>query len=118
MRLVESLINLTALCNSMKKKTEITNKELKEILPKIVKTLKKYNVKKASIFGSYIRGEQTKNSDVDIIIQPKKGLGLFNFVGIKLELEDELGRKVDLLTYKSINPYIKKNIEKEEIRII
>ena len=93
------------------------NNGLKKIKPKIVEILKKKGVKKAGIFGSYVRGEQKKNSDIDILIQPTEGMGL-EFAGVKLELEDELGRKVDLITYKGIHPLIKKKILKEEIRII
>ena len=51
------------------------------------------------------------------MIEPAKGMGL-EFVGIKLELENELKRKIDLVTYKGIHPLIKKKVLKEEIRII
>ena len=71
---------------------------------KIVSILKKNGVTKAAIFGSYARGDAKKNSDIDILIKPPTGIGL-GFVGIKLELEEKLGRKVDLLTYNSIHPY-------------
>ena len=91
--------------------------ELMKLKPKIVKTLKKYGVKRAGIFGSFVRGEQGKNSDIDVLIEPTKGMGL-EFVGVKLELEDELGRKVDLITYKGIHPLIKREILEEEVRII
>ena len=70
--------------------------ELKAIKSKIIRVLRKHDVAKAGIFGSYARGEQKKNSDIDILIQPPKGIG-FEFVGIKLELEAKLGKKVDLL---------------------
>ena len=40
------------------------------------------------------------------------------FIGVKLELEDKLGRKIDLVTYKGIHPFLKKRILNEEIRII
>ena len=93
------------------------NKDIKKIRMKIIPILKKNNVVKAGIFGSYARGEAKKKSDVDILIQPPKGMGL-EFVGLKLELEEKLGRKVDLLTYKSLNPYLKKYILDDEIRII
>ena len=92
-------------------------KNLEEIKKKIVKILKKNKVVRAGIFGSYARGEQKKNSDIDILIEPPKGIGL-GFVGIKLELEDELGKKVDLLTYKYIHPLLKKIILNEEVRVI
>ncbi|MBW2975955.1 nucleotidyltransferase family protein [Candidatus Woesearchaeota archaeon] len=84
---------------------------------RIIAILKKNDVAKAGIFGSYARGDATKNSDIDILIQPPKGIGL-GFVGIKLELEEKLGRKVDLVTYNSIHPYLKKYILDGEIRIL
>ena len=87
----------------------ITNKELAQFKRKIIPILKHNEVTKAGIFGSYARGEQKKNSDIDIVIQPPKWIGL-GFVGIKLELEEKLGKKVDLITYKSIHPYLKKYI--------
>lgn len=93
------------------------NNEIRRIEKKIIPILKKNNVTRAGIFGSYARGEQKKGSDVDIVIQPPKGIGL-GFVGIKLELEDELGKNVDLLTYKSLHPYLKKYILDDEVRII
>ena len=91
--------------------------ELGKIKPKIVRILKKYGVKKAVIFGSYARGEQKKRSDIDILIQPTKGMGL-EFAGLALELEKKLGKKVDLVTYKYIHPLIREEVLKEEIKII
>jgi hypothetical protein len=91
------------------------DKNLEKIKPKIIRILRKNNIKKAGIFGSYARGESKKNSDIDILIEPPEGIG-FKFAGI--ELEKKLGKKVDLVTYKYISPYIKKDILKEEVRII
>ncbi len=85
--------------------------------PKIIKILKKYGIKKAGIFGSYARGEARKDSDIDLLVEPAPGMG-FSFYGMNLELEDELKRKVDLVTYKFISPYIKKNILREEVKLI
>ena len=90
---------------------------IEELKPIIIKILKKNKIKKAGIFGSYVRGEQKKNSDIDIIIEPTKGMGL-DFVGVKFQLENKLKRKVDLVTYKGIHPYLKKRISNEEVRII
>ena len=90
---------------------------INELKPKIIKILKKNKIKKAGIFGSYARGEQKKGSDIDILIQPPSGMGL-EFVGVKLELEDKLRRKVDLVTYKGIHPLLKKRILQEEVKII
>jgi len=90
---------------------------LKKIVAKIKRILKKNKVKKAGIFGSYVRGEQKRNSDIDILIKPPKGIG-FGFVGIKLELEDELKKKVDLVSYDGLSPYLKKYILAEEVKIL
>ena len=93
------------------------NKGIRSLQKKIVPILKKNNVVRVGIFGSYARGEAIKKSDIDILVQPQKGMGL-GFVGMKLELEKKLGKKVDLLTYKSIHPYLKKYILDDEVRII
>ncbi|HIG94103.1 MAG: DNA polymerase beta protein [archaeon GW2011_AR13] len=94
-----------------------SKENLNSIKFKIIKILKKKGIVKAGIFGSFARGEQKKNSDIDILIKSPKDIG-FEFAGIKLELEDELGIKVDLLTYKSIHPKLKKQILRDEVRII
>lgn len=88
-----------------------------DIKKKIIKILKKNKIKKAGIFGSYARGEQTKNSDIDILIEPTRGMGL-DFIGVKLEIEDKLKSKVDFISYKTIHPRLRKQILEEEIRII
>ena len=72
---------------------------------------------KAGIFGSYARGEQKKGSDIDLLIQPPKGIG-FGFAGIELALEKKLNKKVDLLSYNGVHPLLKERIANEEIRII
>ena len=92
-------------------------KEIDKIKRKIIPLLKKNNVVRAGIFGSYARGDNKKNSDIDILIQPPKGIG-FGFVGIQFELEDKLKKKVDLLSYRAIHPLLKKRILKEEVKII
>ncbi len=94
-----------------------SRKSLEKIKPKIIKILRKNNIKKAGIFGSYARGENKKESDIDIIIKPTKNMG-FGFAGIQIELEEKLKKRVDLLTYNSIHPLLRKIILSEEIRII
>ena len=96
---------------------EKIRKNIEKIKSKIIKILKKYKIKKASLFGSYTRGEQRKDSDIDILVEYPKGMG-FKFFGIELELESALKKKVDLLTYGGISPYLKEYILKDEVRII
>jgi len=90
---------------------------LDSIIPKIKEILKKNKVKKAGIFGSYAIGEEEKDSDIDILIEPPKGIG-FGFVRIQFELEDKLKKKVDLVSYNGLSPYLRNRILNQEVRII
>ncbi|MBS3076165.1 nucleotidyltransferase family protein [Candidatus Pacearchaeota archaeon] len=93
--------------------------ELNKLKPKVVSVLKKYGIKKAGIFGSFVRGEHKKKSDVDILVEiTDKNMSLLGFARIKVDLEDVLKKKVDLVEYKLIRPELKKIILKEEVRII
>ncbi|PIZ67951.1 hypothetical protein COY12_00980, partial [Candidatus Roizmanbacteria bacterium CG_4_10_14_0_2_um_filter_33_96] len=66
---------------------------------KIIPILKKYGVLRASLFGSVVRGDTHKNSDVDILVQVPKNKSLFDMMDIQFELEDALKKKVDLVEY-------------------
>ncbi len=89
-----------------------------EKIKKMIEILKKYGVKKVKIFGSYARGEAKPESDLDVIVEFSQRKSLLEIVGIEQELEDTLGIKVDLLTEKSISPYLKERIEKESIVVL
>jgi uncharacterized protein len=84
---------------------------------KIIPILKRQGVTKAAFFGSVARGEANKKSDVDILVSLEKGKTLLNFVGLKLELEEKLGKKVDLVSYGGINPRLKDIIIRDEKKI-
>ena len=90
--------------------------EIMKIKKKIVEPLKSNGIKKAGIFGSYATGNAKKNSDVDILIEFDGSL--LKLVAMERELKKILKRKVDLLTYRGISPYLRERILKEEIRII
>ena len=93
-------------------------KDVLKIKQKITPLLKRYKVKRAGIFGSYVRGGHKQRSDVDVLIQPPRSMSLLKFVHIKHELEEKLNKKVDLVSYKGINPLLKDQILKEEVKII
>ena len=78
----------------------------KEIEKQVIAFLKENGAKKISIFGSYVRGEATLESDLDIIVEFNESISLLDLVGFELDLSDLLGIKVELLTEKSISPYI------------
>ncbi len=114
----KSVKHLNTLINRYNMTKYKTTNELDRLKPKIVKILKKHGIMKAGIFGSYARGENKKGSDIDILIEVPKKIDLYDFVGIKLELEDALGKKVDLVNYKLIRPELEESILEGEVRII
>jgi uncharacterized protein len=77
----------------------------------------KYPIKSASIFGSYARQEARPDSDIDILVEFSSTIGLIQFVNIQLELEDTLGKKVDLVELSTLKPQLKTNILKDQIAI-
>jgi len=92
--------------------------KIDEIKRKILSILKRYNVKKAGIFGSIVRGEENKESDIDILVEIVGRMSLLDFAGLKLELEEALGQRVDLGEYSTIKPIIKEQILSEEVSIL
>ena len=86
----------------MKNRLKLT----KEIEEQVISFLKKCGAKKILIFGSYLRGEATPESDLDIIVEFNQNISLLDLVGFEFDLSDLLGIKVELLTEKSISPYI------------
>jgi len=91
---------------------------LREIRNRIYPILKRYSVVRASIFGSYVREEQTAESDIDILVEFSIEKSLLDLVGLKIELEEALAREVDVLTYQSLHPLIKDRILKEQEALI
>ncbi|MCZ7358266.1 MAG: nucleotidyltransferase family protein [Candidatus Methanoperedens sp.] len=87
------------------------NKEA--LFKKIISLIKKYGVKKVAIFGSYATDEERPKSDIDILVEFSERKSLLDLVGIEQDLSDALGMKVDLLTEKSISPYLIDRIKKE-----
>ena len=90
------------------------NEQTIEIREKILNALKQNDVKRASLFGSVVRGELTDESDIDILVEFKGRKSLLDLVGLKLELEEMLKRKVDVLTYNSLHPLLKDRILREQ----
>jgi len=98
----------------MVKIKEIENK-IKENLPYIKNQFK---VKEIGVFGSVVRNEQTKKSDIDILVEIAKGhKDLFNFLSLKEYLENLLNAEVDLVMKKGIKPRLKDVILKEVIYV-
>ena len=100
------------------KKTK-AKKEINKIKSKIVDLLKKNKVIRAGIFGSYARGEQRKDSDIDIVVEINDNrMSLLGFIALKLALEDVLGKKIDLVEYSALKSLIKNRILNEEVPLL
>jgi len=91
---------------------------INEIKRKIIPILLKHGVKRASIFGSYARNEQKETSDIDILVEFGEGKSLLDLVRLKYELEEVLGKEVDVLTYNSIHPLLKDRILNEAVDVL
>ncbi len=84
-----------------------------DIQEKTSPILLRYGIQKASIFGSIARGEAKEASDVDILVQPKDSMSLLEFAGLKLDLEEALQKKVDLVEYSLIRDELRSYIMKD-----
>ncbi len=75
-----------------------------------------YGVTEIGIFGSFARGDNDEKSDIDVVVELQKPLGL-QFFSLERHLENYLGKKVDLATKKAIKPYIRERILAETVYI-
>lgn len=98
-------LNLDRIINILKEHKE----ELKE----------KYRVREIGVFGSYVRGEQKNESDIDILIEfePDARISLLDFVGLENYISDLLAAKVDLVEKQALKPRIGKHILNEVIAL-
>ena len=80
--------------------------------------MKESGVLRSSLFGSVVRGEQTEESNIDILIEFPKGKSLLDLIDLEMKLEQAVGSKVDLLTYNSVSPYLKEYIQHDQIQIL
>jgi predicted nucleotidyltransferase len=87
---------------------------LRQHLPQVQQ---KYRVRQLGIFGSFVRGEQTENSDIDVLVEfdPSARFGLLTFCQLENDLSDILQRKVDLVMKDGLKPHIGERILQEVI---
>lgn len=75
----------------------------------------KYHVNKFLLFGSYAKGEQTSESDIDLLVEFQETVDMFEMIDLQEYLQDLFGKKVDLGTPKGLKSFIKNTILKEAI---
>jgi len=91
---------------------------VEEIRDKIAPVLRRCGVVRAAVFGSFVRGEMKKGSDIDILVEFEGEKSLLDLVSLKMELEEVLGRGVDVVEYSTIHPLLKERILKEQVMML
>ncbi len=74
-------------------------------------------VKSLAVFGSLARGEATPDSDIDLLVEFNRPVGLFEFIRLKMYLEDLTGKRVDLVTPDALRPAMRADILNEAIHV-
>lgn len=77
----------------------------------------KYHVKKIGVFGSFVKGEETEKSDIDILVEFEEPVDIFEFIDLKDFLKTLLGKEVDLVSVKALKPFLKDRILKEVVYV-
>ncbi len=106
----------TTCCTSERKITVSVRKkeEVLTIIRNHQREIRGFGVRRCGFFGSFVREQDTEQSDIDILVEFEPGQKTFdNFMQLAFFLEDLLGRRVDLVTVESLSPYIGPHILKE-----
>lgn len=95
----------------------LTSEFIKKNRQSILDIAKCHGAINVRLFGSVARGTSTESSDIDLLVSMELGSSLLDIIAIKQDLEDLLGRKVDVVTENSISPYMKDEILKEAVNL-
>jgi predicted nucleotidyltransferase len=94
--------------------TKTTKEDLLKLVAEHQEEIKQFGVKRCGLFGSYMRGQHTLESDIDVLVEFGPGKKTFdNFMRLAFFLEELFGARVDLMTPESLSPYIGPHILKE-----
>lgn len=103
---------------NVRRRQRRTRNETTAMRRKLLPILKQHDVARAALFGSYARGEATRRSDLDILVEFKGAKSLLDLVDLKYALEKRTGRKVDVLTYRALHPAIRERILNEQVPLL
>ncbi len=88
-----------------------------EITRQVTPILKEYGARYAGVFGSVARGEDTEESDLDLVVNIEKPIGIYKFMELKEKLGHAVGREVDLVSQSTINKHLRSYLEQDLITI-
>jgi hypothetical protein len=89
-----------------------------EIKLSVVPRLLSRGVRRAAVFGSFARGEAGRDSDLDLLIDIGEDYSLLDIVGLRLDLQERLARRVDLVEYDAIKPALRERVLAEQVPIL
>ncbi|MGH2515428.1 MAG: nucleotidyltransferase family protein [Ktedonobacterales bacterium] len=92
--------------------------ELNELAACIVPILRSHGVIHAGVFGSFARGTQREASDLDLLVEFAAGRGLLDQAALELDLEDRLGRAVEVITYRALHPLIRNQALRDQVVLL
>ncbi len=84
----------------------------------VIPVLKRAGVIRSSFFGSYANSDNKLNSDVDILVELPRGKSLFDLADLQMNLDKVLGRKTDVVTFKSLHPLLRDSILSKQVQIL
>lgn len=90
------------------------NVSIDDIKNKVTPILKEAGIRRSALFGSYVRGDNTDGSDIDILVDFPEDTTLLDVAHLQRTLEARLGKKVDLVSYNAISPLIKASVLKHQ----
>ncbi|HLZ23147.1 MAG TPA: nucleotidyltransferase family protein [Ktedonobacterales bacterium] len=96
----------------------LTHESIDTIHSRIAPILKRHGVAHAAVFGSFARGTATSDSDLDVLVEFAKPASLLDMAALKLELEDALGRPVDVVTPGGLIPGIRDEVMREQVVVL
>lgn len=73
-----------------------------------------HGAKRIAVFGSFVRGEDEPDSDIDLLVAFKEPLGLLGLARVQRQLEERVGRKIDLVTEGGLSRHIRPFVDKEQ----
>ena len=93
------------------------SKMLQDKRDEILRIAAAHGAQNVRVFGSVSRGEASAKSDLDLLVKLESGRSLLDLIAIKQELEDLLGREVDVVTEDAVSPYIREQVLKEAVSL-
>jgi uncharacterized protein len=88
--------------------------KLRDLKPQLTAS---YKAKEIGLFGSFVRGEQDIDSDIDVLVELEEGADLFDLMGLALYLEERLQRKVDVVSKRALRPELRGAILREVVAV-